>query len=75
MVRWHVCVDSEGPARENIEVRGSHSGLGYNPAVLLAIADRLRQREGEWAPFRAPWHLAHLFPHPEWHRGQVPTAA
>jgi len=75
VVRWHVCVDAEGPSRENIEVRGSHSGLGYNPAVLLAIADRLGQREGEWEPFRASWHLAHLFPRPEWHHGQVRTAA
>jgi hypothetical protein len=35
VVRWHVCVDSAGRRRENIEVRGSHSGLGHNPAVLL----------------------------------------
>ena len=75
VVRWHVCVDSEGPARENIEVRGSHSGLGYNPAVLLAIADRLGQREGEWEPFRASWHLAHLFPDPNGTTGRSRIAA
>jgi pimeloyl-ACP methyl ester carboxylesterase len=75
VVRWHVCVDARGPGRENIEVRGSHSGLGYNPAALLAIADRLAQREGEWAPFRPSRHLAHLFPRPAWHHGPTPIAA
>ena len=26
-------------------------------------------------PSRASWHLAHLFPRPEWHHGQIPIAA
>ena len=25
--------------------------MGYNPAVLYAIADRLRQTPGHWQPF------------------------
>jgi len=37
--------------RRNIDVEGSHSGLGYNPAALSAIADRLALPEGEWRPF------------------------
>jgi len=36
---------------ENIGVAASHFGMGYNPAVFFAIADRLRQTEGEWQPF------------------------
>ena len=36
---------------ENIEVPASHVGLGVNPIVMYAIADRLAQREGEWKPF------------------------
>ena len=36
---------------ENIEVEGSHCGLGHNPAVLYAIADRLAHAEGAWRPF------------------------
>ena len=41
---------------ENIEVQGSHCGLGHNPAVVYAIADRLAQAEGEWRPFhRSGW--------------------
>ena len=37
---------------ENVEVRGSHIGLGFNPAALWVIADRLAQPLGAWAPFR-----------------------
>jgi len=36
---------------ENIQVPASHVGLGVNPLVMYAIADRLAQPEGEWAPF------------------------
>jgi hypothetical protein len=74
VVRWHVCIDSDGLQRENIEVRGSHTGLGHNPAVLLAITDRLAQREGEWRPFRPPFHLAHVYPAPAWHDAALQVA-
>jgi pimeloyl-ACP methyl ester carboxylesterase len=67
IVRWHTCIDRVGPLKENIEVRGSHSGLGFNPAVLYAIADRLAQPEDDWRPFSAPPLLRRLFPKPaEW---------
>lgn len=36
---------------ENIGVVASHIGMGFNPAVLFAVADRLRQSEGRWRPF------------------------
>lgn len=36
---------------ENIEVPASHIGLGVNPIVMYAIADRLAQREDDWKPF------------------------
>ena len=36
---------------ENIEVPASHFGLGVNPLVIYAVADRLAQAEGEWRPF------------------------
>jgi len=68
VVRWHLCIDGDGPRRENIEVRGSHVGLGVNPAALLAISDRLALPEGEWQPFDPPCYLAHAYPRPVWHR-------
>ena len=52
VVRWQLCLDVVDARHENIEVKASHIGLGFNPAALLAIADRLNRREGEWRPFR-----------------------
>lgn len=51
VVPWENCIEPESPTTDNIEVRGSHCGLGVNPAVLYAIADRLAQPEGAWKPF------------------------
>jgi pimeloyl-ACP methyl ester carboxylesterase len=64
VVRWHACIDEAGPTSENIEVRGTHAGLGINAAALLAVADRLAQPEGTWRPFAAPLPARHLFPAP-----------
>ncbi|MEX0847877.1 MAG: alpha/beta fold hydrolase [Ilumatobacteraceae bacterium] len=64
VVRWHTCIDEVTDRHENIEVRGSHSGLGFNPAVVVAVSDRLAQREGQWAPFRPPTGLGALYPQP-----------
>jgi len=52
IVHWQSCLEEEGPQRENIEVECSHTGMGFHPAVLEVIADRLGQAEGEWLPYR-----------------------
>ena len=54
VVRWQVCLDIADETHENVEVRGSHTGLGFNPAVLYVVADRLGQPEGTWRPFQPP---------------------
>lgn len=64
VVRWWQCIESIGPQRENIEVRGSHSGLGFNPAVIYAISDRLRRPVDDWRPFRPPPGSRYFFPEP-----------
>jgi pimeloyl-ACP methyl ester carboxylesterase len=52
IVAWQCSVQQDqGGESENIEVEASHVGLGVNPAALYAIADRLAQPEGAWAPF------------------------
>ena len=51
IVAWQGCREREGALSENIEVEGSHCGLGHNPAVLYAICDRLAQPEGGWRRF------------------------
>jgi pimeloyl-ACP methyl ester carboxylesterase len=48
---FHACLEAPGPRAENLEVPGSHIGLGLNPLVLFAIADRLAQPEGAWKGF------------------------
>jgi pimeloyl-ACP methyl ester carboxylesterase len=56
IVAWPSSIDRESAISENIEVFASHLGLGVNPAVLYAIADRLAQPEGAWKPFdRSGW--------------------
>jgi len=61
---WQTTVQRVDERSENIEVRGSHCGLGVNPAAVLAMADRLAQPAGEWAPFRPPGALRRWYPTP-----------
>ncbi|MCE3288686.1 MAG: alpha/beta fold hydrolase [Caulobacter sp.] len=60
VVSWRNCIERPSPTTDNIEVLGSHCGLGVNPAVLFAVADRLAQAEGAWKPFErgAGWRAA-----------------
>jgi len=51
IVSWEACRERETPQTENIEVPATHIGMGFNPLVLWAIADRLAQPEDDWAPF------------------------
>jgi len=51
VVAWQSCLEPDAPQTENIEVDGSHVGLGVNPVALYVIADRLAQGEATWAPF------------------------
>jgi hypothetical protein len=61
---WQCCIEKDLPHTENIEVHGSHCGLGHHPAAVHAIADRLAQKDGEWTRFdRAGWK-AFLYPTP-----------
>ena len=64
IVPWPSCRYPVRARRENVEVRGSHLGLGHNPAVLWLLADRLGMAEGSWTPFRPPAALRPFFPRP-----------
>ena len=48
---WLLHYDGSSCNGCDIEVLASHIGLGAHPAVLYALADRLAQPEGGWAPF------------------------
>lgn len=63
IVHWRGSVQSpDHPQTENIGVHASHCGLGVNPSVMIAIADRLRQPEGAWKPFVPPLTQRWMFP-------------
>jgi len=64
---WQTCINEESEQVENIEVYGSHCGLGHHPAAVYAVADRLAQPEGNWKKFdRSGWKSL-VFP--DWRRG------
>lgn len=65
IVAWQHCIEPVGERAENIRVRSSHLGIGFDPHVLWAVIDRLAQPEGEWAPFVPPRLLEPFFPEPD----------
>lgn len=75
VVAWETCVDTRGPLRENIAVVGSHCGLGFNPAALWAVADRLAQPEGRWRAFKPPLWLRPAYPAPDYADAPVDALA
>ncbi len=76
VVAWQACVEKKSVSTDNIEVYASHCGLGVNPSVFFAVADRLALPEREWQPFHDPKNLsasiaieaAELMEHFQWLR-------
>lgn len=63
VVHWRGSVQAdEGGQTENIEVLASHCGMGVNPFVAYAVADRLAQPQGAWKPFAARGLASLAFP-------------
>jgi pimeloyl-ACP methyl ester carboxylesterase len=61
---WQGCMEKSSAMSESIEVESSHCGMGHHPAAVYAVADRLAQAEGEWAPFdRSGWRSL-VYPNP-----------
>lgn len=65
VVPWRCSLEKESPFTENIRVFSSHLGLGHNPSVLWAIADRLAQPEGKWCPFDRTLCKQLVYPDPD----------
>jgi pimeloyl-ACP methyl ester carboxylesterase len=65
IVPWRLSRVTSSRRSENLEVHGSHLGLGVNPSVFLAVADRLSQSEEDWQPFDRTGLRSVLFPNPE----------
>ncbi len=68
VVHWRGSVQGPDHAQtENIVVHASHCGLGVNPSVMVVLADRLKQPEGEWQPFAPDFTQRWMFPKPRLH--------
>ena len=52
IVPWQVATQPPSEIAENVEVYASHMGLGFNPTVLYAVADRLSNPDGVWRPMQ-----------------------
>ena len=52
VVVWQTCVRRRASeAVEDIEIAGSHIGMGWNRDVLRILEDRLGQEPGRWQRF------------------------
>lgn len=65
---WESCTEVSTERTENVEVRGSHCGLGFNPLVYTVIADRLAQKPDRWQPFRRSGLRRHFYRRPSYPR-------
>jgi pimeloyl-ACP methyl ester carboxylesterase len=52
IVPWQIARQTPSIIAENIEVYGSHLGLGFNASALFLLAERLAQPDGRWRPFQ-----------------------
>jgi pimeloyl-ACP methyl ester carboxylesterase len=62
IVAWQNSREPKAKHTDNIEVKGSHCGLGVNPTVMWAIADRLALPDGKWKPFERSGLASVIYP-------------
>lgn len=56
IVPWQIARQTPSAIAENVEVYGSHVGLGFNASALYLLAERLAQPPQAWKPFaRTGW--------------------
>lgn len=65
IVPWQFCMEQyETAIHQNIQVRGSHLGMGVNPSILWLIADRLQHHDDNWSHFAPDKKLRDLLFYP-----------
>jgi hypothetical protein len=65
IVPWQMCMEaSEDELHQNIQVRGSHIGLGMNACVLGIIEDRLQYSRENWRYFKPKGLLNNVLCYP-----------
>ena len=75
IVHWRSCIQRQGEQAENLEVTGSHCGMGFNALVLYAVAERLAQPEDQWQTFERRGLRRAVYPKPEPCRGNSVTVS
>ncbi len=67
IVPWEYCLEAEEDAiHQNIQVRGSHIGLGFNASVLEIIADRLMLKRADWVKYEPQSKLEDMLLYPSY---------
>ena len=64
IAHWQVCIERDAPHTDNVEIVGSHCGMGFNPVVLWIVADRLAQARGDWQRFDRSGLRGYVVPPP-----------
>jgi len=65
VVSWEVCIEEKETAiHQNIQVRGSHIGLGVNASVLKIIENRLQYEAENWVAFKPQSFVEDLLLYP-----------
>ncbi|TAE38174.1 MAG: alpha/beta hydrolase [Runella slithyformis] len=65
IVPWQSCIEAhEDRTHQNVQVRGSHFGLGMNASVFHIIKDRLQFTERNWLPFKPKGVFENLVVYP-----------
>jgi pimeloyl-ACP methyl ester carboxylesterase len=77
IVAWQCSINDKAPHTENIHVNASHVGMGLNPLVMYAIADRLSQNSSSWVPFDVTGARRWFYDvtHAEQHAANMPPAS
>lgn len=74
VVAWQTCRhDAESQRVQDVEVHGSHVGLGWNRAVLRIVGDRLAQPPGRWQRYVPAVHGAGRAPNVRRHTDRSAT--
>ena len=59
---WKTCIEEETSYTDNVEIYGSHCGMGFNPTVYYVIGDRLAQPAEKWRKFERSGARRYIYP-------------
>lgn len=64
IAHWRACIEQDAPHTDNVEIVGSHCGMGFNPIVLWIVAERLAQEADGWERFDRSGLRSYVVPPP-----------